>query len=81
MSGIDDAARAATVVYPNPAGDVLHVVVDEATDAVICDMVGSQVMRASLVAGDNTLSLGSLMRGVYLLRLDGGKVCHKIVKE
>ena len=81
VSGIDDAARAATVVYPNPAGDVLHVVVDEATDAVICDMVGSQVMRASLVAGDNTLSLGSLMRGVYLLRLYGGKVCHKIVKE
>lgn len=80
VSGIDDAARAATVVYPNPAGDVLHVVVDEATDAVICDMIGSQVMRASLVAGDNTLSLGSLMRGVYLLRLDGGKVCHKIVK-
>ena len=73
---------AAAVVYPNPAADVLHVVVNEATEAALYNMAGGKVMQVQLLAGDNVLAVDGLPQGIYLLRTgNDGSTCHKVVKR
>ena len=80
--GIDSAEdEVKPAFYPNPVDDVLHVVVDEKTSASLFDLSGKCVLRTELAAGVNTLSLGSLSKGIYLLRIDNSGVNHKIVKK
>ena len=81
-SGMANAGGAAAVVYPNPAADVLHVVVKEATEAALYNMAGGKVMQVQLSEGDNVLAVDGLPQGIYLLRTgNDGSTCHKVVKR
>lgn len=80
-TGINSAADNATVIYPNPVDEVMHIVVNENTEATLYNMAGNMVMHTSLATGDNTLTIGEVPQGVYLLRLGNSNTCHKVVKR
>ena len=71
-------------VYPNPATDVLRLVLPgnaEATSVTVTDLRGARVAGATYAGG--TLNISTLARGMYTLRVsDGQKVFHqRFVKE
>ena len=65
-------------LWPNPASGKVCVTVDSDADAVLFDMAGRSLMVVSLRQGRNTIDLGSLEDGIYMLRCKGNAV--KIVK-
>lgn len=78
-------------VYPNPASESVTIQMDPKGSApvniTISDLLGKEMLRESAVfstAGNNhTINVGSLSKGIYLLRLDNGKsrVVRKLVIE
>ena len=77
--------RGATMVYPNPASDVLRArPVGDLRTVGIIDLQGRVVLTAPTMGRDElTLSVGALAPGSYLLRaLDGdGRVLGHFIKE
>ena len=74
------------LVYPNPAGAVLHISGVEGTARyTLSGMDGKVLKRGKLKAGkgDHSVAIPSLNKGIYLLQLTTGKgsVTKKIVKE
>ena len=71
-------------VYPNPATDLVHLVLPgnaEARNVVVTDVRGARMATATFENG--TLHIGSLAKGMYTLSVsDGQKVFHqRFVKE
>ncbi len=68
-------------IYPNPAGDVLHVAYqDEAiSTATIYSITGQQMLTTQLKQGDNIINIQALSKGVYFLKLNGEM--HRFIKQ
>lgn len=80
-SGIDEAAGdALPAVYPTDVDDVLNVEVASAASASLFDLSGKCVLGAKLAEGHNTLQLGHLQEGIYILSIDGAG-SFKVVKR
>ncbi len=60
-------------VWPNPTTDVLHVHSEKVQPAVLYNSAGKQVQRMLLLPDINTINIGILSEGIYLLRLDDGR--------
>lgn len=80
-SSIVNASQVQVNVYPNPATDVLHVEADGITRLDILDAAGRIVLTRN--QNEATLELGSLPKGVYMLRTTTiqGVNLQKIVKQ
>jgi hypothetical protein len=77
---IDPVAVPVTGLYPNPATDILHVVsLESGVEAVLYDISGRAVRVMTLVEGRNTLDVGALPAGVYVLRAQGS--AYRVVKR
>jgi hypothetical protein len=77
---IDPVAVPAMALYPNPATDILHVVsLESGVEAVLYDISGRAVRVMTLVEGRNTLDVGALPAGVYVLRAQGS--AYRVVKR
>ena len=77
---IDPVAVPAMALYPNPATDILHVVsLESGVEAVLYDISGRAVRVMTLVEGRNTLDVGALPAGVYVLRAQGS--VYRVVKR
>lgn len=59
--------------YPNPATDVLNVVVDENAQLTIFDQAGRVLLQQNVVAGENTLNIANLKAGFYTYRVMGAQ--------
>ncbi len=57
--------------YPNPATDVLNVVVEENAQLTIFDQAGRVLLQQTVVAGENTLDIANLKAGFYTYRVTG----------
>ena len=72
-------------IYPNPAkNDITITGIEAPTNYQILNVVGTTLTIGTLLKGSNTLPLGSLSPGVYLLELldnNGGRYVQRIVKE
>ncbi len=72
-------------LYPNPAGDVLHVDIDPsllpATEIIIYNVQGIALIHKHLQGYTHTISLGDLTRGLYFVSIKNGprRLRHKIV--
>ncbi len=53
-------------VYPNPAGDVLHIISTVAANVTLSDIEGRQVLQAQHAG---TIDISGLAKGVYLLMI------------
>ncbi len=74
-----------TEVWPNPVNNELHF--DDVADLSsyrIYSIVGVEVMHGSLQAGNNSISVGELPAGMYMVEVfgfDGKRTTKRIVKE
>ena len=77
-NGIANADETSVSIYPNPTASRLVVSTMHAAKAQLFDFAGRLVAEPMLNAGRNTIDLGQLPAGVYMLRVDG--VTKKVVK-
>jgi hypothetical protein len=60
-------------VYPNPAYDILNIVLPESGDAAILyiyNMNGSQISSAALESGENNIDVSDLEAGMYVVAIN-----------
>lgn len=58
-------------IYPNPFGNELNVEHQGIMDVTITDVAGSLVYSSKLLPGKQKLDLGTLSKGIYILRVNG----------
>ena len=70
--GLDQLANLAWSIYPNPAGDLVSIRVDESKqvdEIQITDMLGRTVLRSGGFIGEQQIELNDLTNGSYIVRL------------
>ena len=77
--GLDDLSTTTVRVYPNPITDgTFSVVLHDATTPAhysLVNVMGQEVQSGALEALHNTVAVGSLQQGIYLLQVhQEGKV-------
>ena len=75
---IADVTATTISVYPNPTTDLLQISTNSTAQAELYDLSGRMAATYKLTEGVNTLSIGNLPAGVYMLRAAG--TVQKIVK-
>ncbi len=70
-------------IYPNPAHNELHIVVDGKATLKIYNIAGKQITTSTLIQGDNSLSIQQLSQGAYIAVIEtvNGIITKKIIKE
>ncbi len=61
-------------VYPNPAGDALHLAAGAAQKLTVYNIQGLPVLTRQIAAGNTTLDIQALAYGTYYLHLDGQQI-------
>ncbi|TVZ59483.1 putative secreted protein (Por secretion system target) [Flavobacteriaceae bacterium MAR_2010_105] len=81
--GIDEFNKDAVVIYPNPASDRFNVDIKTEAFYSLTNLLGKEIIKGNFVTGSNTLDIGSLSNGLYVLHLEtsDGKVTKKLIKE
>ncbi|MDG1331476.1 MAG: T9SS type A sorting domain-containing protein [Crocinitomicaceae bacterium] len=70
--GLDQLVNLAWSIFPNPAGDLVNIRVDESTpvdELEVVDMLGRTVLRSDGFSGEQQLELSELKNGSYIVRL------------
>lgn len=57
--------------YPNPTNDKINISLPEMAKVTLTDLSGKTVMTSSLDAGESTLNLSSLSKGIYFINFAG----------
>ncbi|MCB0696313.1 MAG: T9SS type A sorting domain-containing protein [Chitinophagaceae bacterium] len=71
-------------VYPNPAGNVVHVVSVQPCSYILYDVTGRAIKTGSISTGDNTVDIHQSPAGLYMLRLtdsDYGTKVFRVLKQ
>jgi len=74
-------------LYPNPANDVLNVIVDvesdESSDVTIYSTSGEMMQHVTLPAGEEQININKLRPGVYIVKVTIGDETYskKIIKK
>ena len=73
----------ASLIYPNPVSDELHVALSVSSEVLLYQADGSLLQRRALSAGAHALSLAGRPAGAYLLCVasEGGEDCQRVVKK
>lgn len=81
-TGISNVEVFNSMVYPNPASEVININVTEQSNVTIYDMAGRLVVNA-VANGRTTLDVSTLENGMYIVRVNtnGNEVIGKIVVE
>ena len=80
-AGINDQSKNSVKLYPNPTSGVLYIeAYNSLSNIIVHDLLGKEVLR---ISGAQSIDMGSLMSGVYLLKLyDGNNLSiQRVVKE
>jgi hypothetical protein len=82
---ISAASLSGVVVYPNPTNNLLQIEnVPTTTSYSLLTIVGASMQQGTLHRGSNTIALGTLPTGMYLLQLideQGNRSVSKVMKE
>lgn len=62
-------------IYPNPAYNTLYINTGISVRANLYDQFGHLVAKYSFLEGINSIDIGALISGMYLLKLENGMVC------
>ncbi|MBD3581179.1 T9SS type A sorting domain-containing protein [Flavobacterium selenitireducens] len=79
-----DAVRKNFIIYPNPAGNELHVDSEEGIDRIeILNLLGNLLYSANVSGGNATISTASLSTGIYILNVhrNGQSQQTKFIKK
>jgi len=78
-SGINEVKMGSVNVYPNPASDVIHFILNDNSEALLYDASGKLVKEQSGKTGSNEININDLSQGIYFLNVDGKTT--KIIKK
>lgn len=71
--GVEEGGLADVSVYPNPASDVLFVNIPNSIEGTISidliDVAGNLIEASTMTAGNQTIDVSQLSKGVYVLQL------------
>ena len=67
-----------TVVYPNPAVDMLTIEIDQSASYEVQTINGKTAQQGLLFTGKNELNLAELERGFYIIQIQKGESLHAI---
>lgn len=67
-------------IYPNPASEILTVLVAQDEETEIFDAIGNKVVETTLVKGENQLTISHLSNGLYFLKTRSG-ISFKFIKN
>ncbi len=87
ISGIEETNNNASniSVYPNPAADRVFINISERKDLVmqIYNVVGECVLQRELNNGENEITISSLPKGIYVIKISGADyaIQRKLIKE
>jgi Right handed beta helix region/Secretion system C-terminal sorting domain len=59
-----------TKLYPNPAGNIIHIDVPERAVYTIVNVQGNKLKTGSLIKGDNVIYIQDLRSGIYFAHLE-----------
>lgn len=85
--GIEEGELASVSVYPNPASDLVNVVIPTTIEGTlelrVMDVAGNLVNTQVVAAGNNTLDVSTLAKGVYMLQMNSanGNFTRRIIVE
>lgn len=83
-NGVDDLAETGFTVFPNPASETLMVKGLPMKEVAIYNLMGQQVVSQAVVGEECGIEVGSLVSGIYFVRVlsNGGRFfIQKFVKE
>ena len=83
-NGVDDLAETGFTVFPNPASETLMVKGLPMKEVAIYNLMGQQVVSQAVVGEECGIEVGSLVSGIYFVRVeseDGKLFIQKFVKE
>jgi len=78
-NAVDEVDADGLSIYPNPVVDLLNIQSPRAAVATLYDLCGRRLADYSLSEGRNTINLGHLSSGIYILRADGS--AYRVVKH
>ena len=80
MTGVKEINNDITVVYPNPADNILNIEIKERSGIKIINILGETIGVHQLYTGNNVVDISNLTQGIYFIHHEkGGSV--KFVKE
>lgn len=82
IGGVEEATLPQVAIYPNPAEDELNVAVDPAyaTEVVVYNVAGQQVMSKMVDSDNIVLSINRLQSGLYILYVKDGAALVNVAK-
>jgi len=81
---VNNTTFANVFVYPNPTVGIEYIMNAANCEAVVYDVIGREVLQASVTNNKQTLDLGKLVSGVYMVEVknqNGERKIMKITKE
>ena len=69
--GIGDVNGTSLRLWPNPANEVVNLMVTEPGEIRVMDVTGRTVLKQQVSAGDNKIDVGSLIDGLYFVKMGG----------
>ena len=69
--GIGDVNGTSLRLWPNPANRVVNLMVTEPGEIRVMDVTGRTVLKQQVSAGDNKIDVGSLIDGLYFVKMGG----------
>lgn len=67
-------------IWPNPARDVIKLLISFKTNLIITDIYGRNIQETRLIEGENSIDLKDLPAGLFIFALENGER-YKILKE
>lgn len=71
-------------IYPNPTnGNIIKIETNNAIEVEIYDVLGKNVLKGKVTSQNNTLNVGALRKGIYMVRLisEDGSITKKLIKN
>jgi hypothetical protein len=72
-AGVNEITENETIIYPNPAKDVLKIDNVNNADIYIYNTIGQMVKRFSNVVGNTEINISDLNNGMYIVRIQKEK--------
>lgn len=79
QSGLENIDDAAVEVSPNPFTEYLTVTSPKRVDVSVYDLLGNQVISATVDAGTSQISTSALRNGIYIVRV--GSLSRKMIRK
>ena len=78
-TGITNPENIVLSLYPNPVSDKLIIVLKEACNIGIYNVMGQMLLNKTLTQGINVLDLSSINKDIYFARIGGTTI--KLIKK